>query len=46
MQTDAGWCTKNIQHLESSTLVVKALKEGTAIAISDGSYKDSFGTAS
>jgi len=45
MQPDAVWCTKNIQHLESSTLVVKALIEGTAIAISDGSYKDSFGTA-
>jgi hypothetical protein len=31
--------------IQSFRMVVKALKEGTAIAFSDGSYKDSFGTA-
>jgi thiamine phosphate synthase YjbQ (UPF0047 family) len=39
------WCIHNF-HIEDEELLKEAILEGSAIAISDGSYKNFFGTAS
>jgi len=39
------WCLHNV-HIEDEELLMAAILEGSAIAISDGSYKNFFGTVS
>jgi hypothetical protein len=41
---DLHWCLHNIQ-IQDEHKLLEALHEGIAMAISDGSYKDTFGTA-
>lgn len=41
---DIQWCLYGLSIQEENRLL-EALKDGTAMAISDGSYKDTFGTA-
>jgi len=41
---EISWCLHNL-HIHDEQALLEALQEGTAMAISDGSYKDPFGTA-
>jgi len=42
---DIAWCLYDL-HIQDKEGLISAIKEGTAMAISDGSYKDTLGTAS
>jgi hypothetical protein len=37
------WCIHNV-HIQDEDLMIEAIQEGSAMAISDGSYKNTFGT--
>jgi hypothetical protein len=39
------WCFNNMVSIDNGQIVAKALKNGDAITVSDGSYKDQHGTA-
>jgi hypothetical protein len=40
------WCFKHLLHLNDIDTAAQAIADGTAIAVSDGSFKDGHGTAS
>jgi hypothetical protein len=40
------WCFKHLLHLNDIDAAAQAIADGTAIAVSDGSFKDGHGTAS
>jgi hypothetical protein len=41
----AAWAVRNLIGTDDGGAIAKAITEGTAIAVSDGSFKDAFGTA-
>jgi hypothetical protein len=43
---DAQWALRDINSTDDGRTLVQAIRDGTAIGISDGSFKDGFGTAS
>jgi hypothetical protein len=45
LQNTISWCLYKLQVSQDIRLMIDAIKEGLAIAVSDGSYKDKFGTA-
>ena len=42
---DAGWPVKNFQATDDGGFIAEALREGHCVGISDGSFKDEYGTA-
>jgi len=44
--TPANWCTQFLSSIHNGASIAQAIVEGSAIAVSDGSYKDGYGTAS
>lgn len=44
--SESPWCVQGISSISHWEDVAKAIREGSAIAISDGSFKGGFGTAS
>jgi hypothetical protein len=43
---DGQWALRDIQLTDDGRTIAQAIRDGTAIAVSDGSFKDFFGTAS
>jgi hypothetical protein len=43
---DAQWALRDINLADDGLTIAQAIRDGTAIGISDGSFKDGFGTAS
>jgi hypothetical protein len=43
---DAQWALRGIQLTDDGRTIAQVIRDGTAIAVSDGSFKDCFGTAS
>jgi hypothetical protein len=43
---DAQWALRDIKLTDDGRTIAQAIRDGTAIAVSDGSFKDCVGTAS
>jgi hypothetical protein len=43
---DAQWALRDIKLTDNGRIIAQAIRDGTAIAVSNGSFKDYFGTAS
>jgi len=45
-EAPSSWCTQVISQVHNGEYIAQSIKEGWAIAVSDGSYKEGYGTAS
>jgi hypothetical protein len=45
LPSNERWCVDNLHYTDEGQLIAEAIKNGDAIAVSDGSFKDGFGTA-
>jgi hypothetical protein len=46
LESEEHWCFDYITLLDDGSIITQAIQQGNAIAISDGSFQDQFGTAS
>ena len=45
LPVDVRWALRDIAASDNGVVIAQALRDGTAVAVSDGSFKDKFGTA-
>ena len=45
LPADVRWALCDIAASDNGVVIAQALRDGTAVAVSDGSFKDKFGTA-